>query len=451
MKKTPLAVAMATLLFNAPCVFANSDVEAIKQQLHELKASYEQRIKTLESRLSEMENQQESNHQAIKQVSNEVEQSQTSSKVSAKQSDFNPGISLILNGLYSNYTNTPDNYQLPGFMLGDEAGLEDQGLSLGESELTLSSNIDDKFYGQVTMAFGGAPDATDVSIEEAFFQTTALGNGLTLKGGRFFSAVGYLNEQHAHAWDFSDAPLIYRGLFGNQLVNDGLQASYLFPTDQYMQLGAEISSGSHYPSAGNHHGVGSWSLFYNIGGDIGISQSWQLGLNHWQADRVSERESAFLGDSAFFSGHSKINSADFVYKWSPNGNPINQNFKFQFEYFDRKENGQIAFNAADTAYNGHQKGLYAQAIYQFMPQWKTGFRYDWINSNNSGANLSTLVNTGLADGYSPKRYSLMLEWLSSNFSRFRLQYNRDKSYQVSDNQVMLQYTFSLGAHGAHQY
>ena len=45
----------------------------------------------------------------------------------------------------------------------------------------------------------------------------------------------------------------------------------------------------------------------------------------------------------------------------------------------------------------------------------------------------------------------MLEWLPSEFSRPRLQYNRDKSSADADDQVFLQYTHSLGAHGAHSY
>jgi len=39
----------------------------------------------------------------------------------------------------------------------------------------------------------------------------------------------------------------------------------------------------------------------------------------------------------------------------------------------------------------------------------------------------------------------------SEFSRIRLQSNKDDSYEKSDNQVLLQYTMSLGSHGAHQF
>ena len=46
----------------------------------------------------------------------------------------------------------------------------------------------------------------------------------------------------------------------------------------------------------------------------------------------------------------------------------------------------------------------------------------------------------------------MLDWSGSEFSRVRLQYARDLSRPgAPDNQVVLQYIMSLGAHGAHKF
>ena len=60
--------------------------------------------------------------------------------------------------------------------------------------------------------------------------------------------------------------------------------------------------------------------------------------------------------------------------------------------------------------------------------------------------------------FDPKRYSLMVDWNPSEFSRVRLQVSRDVTRQniatgeaIGDNQIFLQYVFSLGAHGAHQF
>ena len=51
----------------------------------------------------------------------------------------------------------------------------------------------------------------------------------------------------------------------------------------------------------------------------------------------------------------------------------------------------------------------------------------------------------------PTRYSLMVDWSNSEFSRLRFQYNHDSAREESDNQFGLQYIFSIGAHGAHSF
>ena len=34
----------------------------------------------------------------------------------------------------------------------------------------------------------------------------------------------------------------------------------------------------------------------------------------------------------------------------------------------------------DLGYSGTQQGFYVQGIYQFMPQWRVGYRYDWLSA-----------------------------------------------------------------------
>jgi len=51
----------------------------------------------------------------------------------------------------------------------------------------------------------------------------------------------------------------------------------------------------------------------------------------------------------------------------------------------------------------------------------------------------------------PNRYSLMVDWSNSEFSRVRFQYNFDQATGEDDNQFGLQYIYSIGAHGAHSF
>ena len=376
-------------------------------------------------------------------------------------SEFNPDISLILDGRYVSYDNDSD-YELPGFMLGGEAGLGEKGFQLGHNELVIAANIDDMFYGKMTTVLADHEGETEVELEEAWIETLGLGGGATIKAGRFFSGIGYLNDQHPHSWDFADAPLVYRGLFGDAIRDDGVQLSWVAPTELFFKLGAELTRGAQFPAGGAaDDGKGASAIFAKIGGDVGASHSWQLGLSHWQAEVEGRTSGGHVhgGGAAeipTFTGDSAVNGVDFVWKWAPNGNSTERNFKLQAEYFVREEEGDVVLAGSDplesTSYDGKQSGWYTHAVYQFMPRWRVGLRYDQLDSDNEGSDEAVLGEAGLDnEGHTPKRSTIMVDYSRSEYSRIRLQYAKDDSYEDSDNIVMLQYVMSLGAHGAHQF
>jgi len=381
---------------------------------------------------------------------------------SAKQLNFNPDISLILDGRYGSYSNNTE-YSLPGFMLGGEASRGEQGFHLGHNELSISSNIDDMFFGKLTTAIAEHEGATEVELEEAYIETLAIGNGITVKAGRFFSDIGYLNSQHGHSWDFMDVPLVYRGFFGDQLIDDGIQASWLVPIDTYLKVGVEATRGERFPAGGAaNEGKGALAVFVKFGGDAGISHAWQLGISHWQAD-IEGRESNAHSESGeasvevpTYSGESRVSGIDFVWKWAPNGNNREQNLKIQAEYFIRDEDGIVELAGSSppqsTTYLGDQSGWYLQTIYQFIPRWRFGYRYDRLNSDNQGSDAVALAEAGLDDeGHSPQRSTVMFDYSRSEYSRIRFQYSKDDSYEDSDALFFIQYIVSLGAHGAHHF
>lgn len=357
---------------------------------------------------------------------------------------FNPAISVVLNGTYGSFSEDPSTYALPGFALGEEAGPGEEGFSLGESEISLQSNIDDWFFGNLTAALVSEDGASAVEVEEAYFQTLALPGGLTAKGGRFFSRIGYMNELHAHADDFVDRPLVYRALLGGaQYGDDGLQLRWLAPTDLFLEIGAEAFRGEGFPGGGSaHDGNGTWTAFSHLGGDWGTDWSYRVGLSYLNTEAVG-RETGDLPD--VYDGDSKLTVADFVLKWAPNGNPKTTNVKLQGEWMRRKEAG--LFNGAD--YDGTQDSYYIQGAWQFDTNWRVGLRYDTLSADNRGTAVAgSVLDTG---GHDPKRTSALVEFDRSEFSRLRLQYNRDESGPVADDQIFVNYVYSLGAHPAHSF
>lgn len=274
--------------------------------------------------------------------------------------DSNPAISLILNG---GYVDRDDGeLELSGFQLGGEAGLPSQGFSTGHNELSISSNIDDSFYGAATMAIVEEEGEVVVELENAYLETLALGNGFTIKGGKFFSGIGYLNEVHDHAHDFADRPLVYDALFGGHLIDTGLQARWLAPTDLYWSLGAEVTSGKSYPGGANEDGSDALAVFTKIGGDFNESSSWRLGLSYYQTEFLVREagghahggeEEEETADNELLNGEVDIAGLDFVYKWAPNGNNKERHLIVQGEYFVRNEEGEAEFvEGTDSAEAG---------------------------------------------------------------------------------------------------
>jgi hypothetical protein len=361
---------------------------------------------------------------------------------------FNPAVSLILSGLYGRTSRDPSRYAIAGFALPPDAeiGPGTRGLSLSETELGLAASIDPWFQGAANIAL---ESDNSVSIEEAFIQTTGLGHGLTLKAGRFYSSVGYLNSQHSHTWDFVDAPLAYQAMLGTQYNDDGVQLKWLAPIDTFVEVGLELGRGLSYPgNSDGRNSAGMAALSVHTGGDVGDSSSWRAGVSVLDAKASGQSLQGLdaAGDSlsSVFSGRTRVWIADGVWKWAPNGNATRTNFKLQGEYLHSRRDGDLSLDTTDASgYRASASGWYLQGVYQFMPYWRVGLRAERLSA---GSGLYAL------DGYHPRKYSLMVDYSPSEFSRVRLQFAQDRSRPGPvDNQVFLQYQMSLGAHGAHSY
>ncbi len=481
MFKRYFIVAAVTLALSGPALAQDAELAKIRDEIRQMKDAYEKRIQTLERRLSEAEataGKAESTASKAQTTAAQAEQSAakaaTASSSAANrggENAFNPAVSLILQGTYAKTSQDPNRFQITGFApSGGEVGPPKRSFGLGETELNLSANIDPYFRGVAIASI--APEG-GIGIEEAYFQTLALPQGLGLKGGRFFSGLGYLNEQHQHAWDFQDAPLVYKAFLGNQLKQDGVQLRWVAPTALLVELGAELSAGDQFPGSDrNKNGVGGSAIFGYLGGDIGASTAWRVGASYLKmspnARSYQDTDALGGGVTNSFSGTAKLWGVNGVLKWAPNGNATYYNFKLQGEYFRLKQNGLLTYD--DTAgsnlfggpvssyFDSNQSGWYLQGAWQFYPRWRVGYRYDALRY---GTISNGIVNSELgptaADfpvlaSHRPTRNTLMFDFSPTEFSRLRLQFASDKSrLGVTDNQVFVQYIYSLGAHGAHKF
>ncbi len=437
-------------------------------------------IEELRQRIQELEERLDSGSTTDPAQSTEVvpaTTTPTSSGSAPTSNAFNPAISLILDAKYRNLELDPNTYQIGGFVPsgghggeaghGHGAGPGERGFNLDESELTISANIDPYWLGYFT---AGLADG-EIEIEEAYIQNSGYMPGLVAKAGRFFSAIGYVNQQHPHSWDFADAPLVQQAFHATNLGEDGVQLRYVAPTDLFIELGVEGGRGANFPgSERNKNGFNAGAVFAHLGGDIGFSNSYQIGASYRETT-ATEREyddedsTGTEIENIFSDLNSKTWGINFVWKWTPNGDPSVRNFKFQAEYFGRKEDGQLEYDIDSAspagtqtgAYSSEQDGWYAQGVWQFMPRWRVGLRYDQLNSGTleyapiTSGNISR-DDLQLLREHKPKRTTVMVDFSTSEFARFRLQFAQDKArFDETDNQIIFQYIVSLGAHGAHKF
>lgn len=448
-----------------PVYGQDADVSKLREELRQL----QQRLQALEQRLQETESRSsKAEESATRAESTATQAAQQAASRPQTENALNPGISAILNGVYSNLQRDPNTYHISGFAptLGDVSPGR-RGLSLGESELGFMANVDHMFRGNLIASI--SPDNSTIDIEEGYIQTIGLSNGFTIKAGRFFSSIGYQNAIHAHAWDFTDAPLVMKAFLGGQLNEDGVQFKWVAPTSLYFDVGLELGRGRAFPASDrNKNGFGSSNLFTHLGGDIGESFAWQGGLSLYATsprDRAyTDLDSTGTSVTDSFSGSSRTWALSGILKWAPEGNNTYNNFKLQGEYFRRRENGTLTYDTTAASlgtmaggYSSRQSGWYAQGVYQFMPMWRAGYRYDTLNSGTTTLGLVdsgalTAADLPILGAYNPKRHTFMVDWSPSEFSRVRLQFARDYSRMgLADNQVFLQYIVSLGAHGAHTF
>lgn len=448
--KLLLAASAAAILTASPA-FAADDVslQTLQAEIQAMRDAYESKINQLEDKVATLSSQQ--NQTAAKVASTEPAAGgrrlpPATSERRISNNSFNPEIGVILQGKYQAFSE--GNGDIAGFAIGEEAERGEEGFGIDETELNFSANIDNLFRGSATIALAEHGGSTEVEVEEVYAETLALPYGLSAKAGRFFSELGYLNSHHTHSDDFADRPLPNRAFLDENYGDDGVQISAILPTNIYSEIGGGVYRGSDFPGGGNEgSNIGSWTAYGRVGGDIGDDTSWRAGLSTLQ---INDAERSGNEDLVTFNGDSGLYIADArVTHALGDGKELT----FQGEYFYRDEDGTYEDTDAGTgavAFDDNQSGWYAQGVYKFHPQWRTGVRYSQLYAGDVPAGLT---GSALDDGgHDPWAASAMLDWSNSEFSRVRAQYNREElSDGNKDNQFILQYIVSLGAHGAHPF
>jgi len=348
---------------------------------------------------------------------------------------------------------------VPTIERGDHDPLQ-RGFTLPNEEIFLDGAVDPYFKGVADLVFKlDENNETDVELEEVYLTTTALPWNLQAKGGQFFSEFGRLNQQHPHAWDFVDQPLVIGRMFGPEgLRNPGARVSWLVPTPFYSELflAVQDSQGNTAFSFRN----ADEGLFGRVPVDRRVRNVGDLLYvpRYAASFDLTDSQTLVAGLSGAFgpndSGRdtrTQIYGGDLYWKWKPSWQSGGFPFvSWQTEALGRRyEAGSGGLDApGSTPLPGEMLfdwGVYSQVIYGFTQRWAAGLRSDWV-SGDRGAFKS---DENRADRV---RLSPELTFYPSEFSKLRFQYNYDHGQiHGDDSSVWLQLEFLLGAHAAHKF
>lgn len=497
-KRTILGAAVAATLIIPPTAATadSTDMADVKRMIEQMKLDYEQRIQQLEQRLEQAEanteKAQETAQKAAQQADVAVSKPAKGLGSVTSGNAFNPQISVILDGNY--YHDDIDGAGAE--LLGEADGIShahgaghdhdehshggtEQGFNFRSAELAFSASVD--HYFDATALLSVDSDGS-VDLEEAWLQSRSLPYGLKVKAGKFFSDIGYVNNQHPHNWDFTDQNLAYLNLLGYHGLNDiGLQVTWLPNWRYYTLFGIEAFQGEQeklgalaeidedlemeLDEAGlseddlglssEKDGPRLYTAFLKYAPDLGYEHALQLGAwGGWSDQHQEVHGDPEDGNLHTLEGDAWMWGLDAVYKYDGRSAYGKGDFKLQGEYLWQRKDLDMQFHQAGASLAGRkftEDGFYLQGLYGFAPRWQVGLRYDVVGLTNkleSGGSL-------LREWDDSSRWTAALTWTPTEYSRFRLQYAKaDISIDGASNDfdyVYLQYILSLGSHGAHKF
>jgi len=335
-------------------------------------------------------------------------------------------------------------------------GQREKGLQLGHSDVSAAGPLGQALEARFTVAAHAHDGKVETELEEAYVQTRSLPAGLQVRAGRFASQIGYLNEQHPHADDFAERPLLYRAFLGGHWFDDGMRVNWTAPTSFYLRTGLEIFSGKQLvQEAASARTPGAVTLSAKLGDDWGKSQSWQLGAAwlHNRREAALHEEESEGGEAghdhahdhahahgAAFSGRNTV-LLDAAWKWAPDGNNRERQLKVVGEWARVSGINRYA-QSSDT-----HEAQSLMGVWRWSAAWETGLRMDWLKARSPHGEHFHNVRL--------REQSVMVAYKPTHAQTVRLQLSSQSGARGVEGavkqSVQLHYVLSFGAHGAHSF
>jgi len=299
-------------------------------------------------------------------------------------------------------------------------------LSLQESEVSLQAIVDPYARADFFLAFG----EQGVEVEEGYVTFPALPGGFRLRGGKMRAAFGRVNAFHNHTLPWVDRPLVTFNLLGGSLeeadigIKDaGVSVSRILPAPKgiFLEATGEMyrgDSGSLFQASRRS----DISAIAHLKGYGDFTENTNLELGFSYARGHNDTGSNFT---------TQLYGLDATLRWKPVRRAIYHSFAARTEVMWSRREDALATQRAF--------GFYGSLEYQLSRRWFTGGRYDWTERARNAAQHDS-------------GGSFVLTYWPSEFNQIRGQLRRTRYAEgQTANELLVQFLFTLGAHGAHPF
>ena len=332
--------------------------------------------------------------------------------------------------------------------VGNPANRYTPSLEMHESEVGFQEIIDPYARADFFISFG----EQGVELEEGYLTFTSLPAGLQIKVGKMRAAFGKVNTLHNHVLSWTDRPLVNQNLVGGEdgIDDAGLSLSRLLPAPKGFFL-----EGTAQLYRGDSDGV----FAARKRTDVSTVEHLRLYRDLTESTNLDLGGSFARGKSPFANEWNQLYGFDATLHWKPLRRAVYRSFVGRSEVIWART--AVSPAVANPFAPGAVRsiitpfGFYVSGDYQFRRRWFLGGRFDRSQrgacqpTNPATTSVCNLPFTSLVQDTGG---SLIVTYWPSEFSQIRGQLRRTRyGDSITANELLFQFQFSMGAHGAHPF
>jgi len=228
-----------------------------------------------------------------------------------------------------------------------------------------------------------------VGVRRGLGRNHLAGTGLDDQGRPLPVSLRLSESISPHAWDFATNSLMYDAEFGGAYTQNGAQVRWVATDRPVHGIRRGIRQRRQLPQHPLRAALGDYTLFSHFGGDVGVSNSWTAACRICMArHRIAKAGLTDLNGNpaqTLFNGNSKTGTR-LRLEMGTRRQPDRTVLQVRGRIF-------LARRAGQSGVCGHlatgvcvmvppaptppvSPGGYLQGVYQFMPRWRVGYRYD---------------------------------------------------------------------------